>query len=219
MLEVAIDIERAMLGELGMSLDIEAPLLRAGSGIAQRVSRLVEDLDLDALAVLHVDGGAGIDGSRIGEREAVKFERGFVGAGHVELAVGGGAGEVIGDLGSEVGGLGDAHVRARVRDSKVAGDVAGHGDRSGRAVIGDLNRAVCDGGLVHEHLVDVGEVEDLAHRGERCAIGKGHRTSLFGGEEIGDLSDADMERLRGEAPYDKESQEGSIEPFHCITIV
>ena len=134
-LHVARDVEGALLLELGVPFDVEAAFLRAAGGIDEGVGGAGNDLDVDALAVLYVHGGAAIDGRGVGQREAVELDGSLVGARHIELAIGRGAAERIGDLGGQVAALGDADVCSALRDGKVlAGDAVG-GDGGRRAII------------------------------------------------------------------------------------
>ena len=154
MLHVAHHVERTLLGELGVALDVEAALLRAARRIDQRVGGAGDNFHLDALAVLDVYRRATIYGRGVGERKAVQLDGGLVGTRHVELAVGGGATEVVGDLRGQVAALRDADVCPALRDGEVVGDVAGHTHCCRRAAIDNLDGARGNGGGIDRGTVD-----------------------------------------------------------------
>ena len=70
-----------------MALDIQTALLRTASSINQRIGRTSNNLHLDALAVLDVDGSTAIYWRCIGQRQAVKLNSSLIGARHIELAI------------------------------------------------------------------------------------------------------------------------------------
>ena len=97
-LGIADDIECTLLGKLGVALDIETALLRTANGIGQCIGGASHNFHLDALAVLDMHGSPAIHGCRVGQRQAVQFYRSLVGARHVELAIGRGTAQRIGNL-------------------------------------------------------------------------------------------------------------------------
>ena len=81
---VGIDIEFAFALELGVSLIDETALLFAPGAVGESVDCTLLHADVDALAVLYVDGRSG----RVGKCEPIEFHGGLVAAFHVEFAVG-----------------------------------------------------------------------------------------------------------------------------------
>ena len=132
-LEVADDVERALLGKFGVSLDVEAALLRAAGRVGERIGGARYDLDFDALAVLDMHRRSAENGIDVGQCQAVELNRGFGRAGKVEFAVAAGAAQVVGDLArracidqvvGQFAALRDAHVRPVNRRRHILGDVA-----------------------------------------------------------------------------------------------
>ena len=134
-LHVAHDVERALLGEFGVPLDVETALLRAAGGVNEAVGGAGDDLHLDALAVLDVHGSTAIDGRGVGQGESVELNGGLVRARHVELAVGGGAAEVVDDLRGEAVALRNGDVRPVLGDGEVLAGDAVSGDSSRSAAV------------------------------------------------------------------------------------
>ncbi len=137
-LHVAHHVEGALLLELGVPLYIQAALLRACGGIGQGVGGAGDDLHVDALAVLDVQGCAAIHRSGIGQCQAVEFNGGLVGARHIEFAVGRRAAQPVSNLGSEGVALGDRDVSPLLVNCEILRHIVGHAYRRRCAVINDF---------------------------------------------------------------------------------
>ena len=142
MLHVAHNVEDALLLELGVALDVEAAFLRAAGGIDEGVGGAGDDLHVDALTVLDMHCGAAVHRCGVGQRETVELDGGFIGAGHVELAIGGGAAEVVGNLGGEGAALRDGDVCSLLADSQVLDGAVAHADRGVIAIVDDIHAVV-----------------------------------------------------------------------------
>ena len=66
MFHITHNVERSLLGKLGMSLDIETSLLLTACRINQGIGSTVDHLHFDALTVLDMDGGTAIYWCRVG---------------------------------------------------------------------------------------------------------------------------------------------------------
>ena len=82
---LAVDGECALALELGVALADEASLPVATSAVGEAVGRLVLDAEVDALAVLDVDGRT----IGIGQIESVEGDAALIAAAEVETAIGG----------------------------------------------------------------------------------------------------------------------------------
>ena len=82
---LAVDGECALALELGVALADEASLPVATSAVGEAVGRLVLDAEVDALAVLDVDGRT----IGIGQIESVEGDAALIAAAEIEAAIGG----------------------------------------------------------------------------------------------------------------------------------
>ena len=105
---IAINVERALALELGVTFAAEATFPVAAGAVAKRVLGAAFHTDINALSVLNVDGRTG----RIGQRKSGKSDRGFQRTVHIELAIGTRSRKRVGNLICEVIGLHNAYVRA-----------------------------------------------------------------------------------------------------------
>ena len=87
-LHIAHHIESAVLGKFGVAFNVKATLLRTRRGIGEPIGGAGDHFHLYSFAVLHMHGGATIDGCGIGEIKPVELDSGFVGTRGVEFAVG-----------------------------------------------------------------------------------------------------------------------------------
>ena len=69
----AINIEGALALELGMTLDIQGSFLRTVGTVGEGVDSAALNGDVDALAILHMDGCTAESGALVGEGEAAKL--------------------------------------------------------------------------------------------------------------------------------------------------
>ena len=82
---LAVDGECALALELSVALADEASLPVAISTVGEAVGRLVLDAEVDALAVLDVDGRT----IGIGQIESVEGDAALIAAAEIEAAIGG----------------------------------------------------------------------------------------------------------------------------------
>ena len=87
MLHVSSDVERALLGKLRMTFYIQASLLGTASSIDQRIGCARNDLHLDALAILDMDGSTTIDRRRIGQRQTIQLDSCLIGTRHIKFTI------------------------------------------------------------------------------------------------------------------------------------
>ena len=195
---VAIDVEHALALEFEVALAAQTALPVAAGAVAQSVLGVFLHREIDALAVLNVDGGAG----GIGERKAVELERSLQRAIHVELAVGAGAREGVGDFTGQVVGLHNADVGARDRDGEILRHVACHNDAGRRATVADADSVVDHVVVGEADLADgvgsrsVAHLIGFAFDGERSALCEGHVARVGGPMDIGDRPNFHVEHLR-----------------------
>ena len=87
MTRIAYDIKRASLLELGMAFHVKATFLRTIGDISKGVGSAINHLNINAFAVLDVDGGAAVHWGSVGQREATQLNGSLERARHIKLAV------------------------------------------------------------------------------------------------------------------------------------
>ena len=194
MSRVTIDIERALPLELSVSLDDKAGFLRTAGAVGKGVLCVLLHRDVDLLTVLNVDGRS----VGVGQGQSVERHVHLVVTRHVELSVGGTAGERVGHLARGIAdavALLDGDMGSADGGVHILGNVSGDIDLGRRAIVGDSHRVVGDGRVVNVYTANLRGGEGLTHDGHRGAAAVDHITSLRGGNLIDDIAHADVHRL------------------------
>ena len=76
---VAHNVKCTFLLELSVSLYIKAAFLRSAGSIDKRIGGACNDLHVDTLAILDMDGGTTVDRRCVRQCETIQFDSGFVG--------------------------------------------------------------------------------------------------------------------------------------------
>ena len=132
---VAHNVKCTFLLELSVSLYIKAAFLRSAGSIDKCIGGARNDLHVDTLAILDMDGGTTVDRCSVGQSETIQFDSGFVGTWHVKLTVGWWARKRIGDFAGQVTALRYWDVCPALRDGEVIRHVVGHGHGCWWAVV------------------------------------------------------------------------------------
>ena len=218
-LAVAADVQRALALELTMSLAHKGCLLVVLRAVGEGVLGVSFHADIDALAILDVEGCTG----GIGEREAAQLHGGFVGAGHIELAVAAVAGEAVGDLAggvvADIAALCYADMRAIDRDRQIAGNAAVDNHGGGIAVVGDHHGGVSHRRIINVHARDGIDVIGITSDGDLIAVGIDHLASILGRNLISHAAHLHVQRLRHGGHGGHDGKEGSEEALHRTMIL
>ena len=133
-------------------------------------------------------GSAAIYWGCVCQRQTVQFDGGLVGTSHIELAVGRGATECVGNLLGQVAALCDGNVRSVLLYGQILRHVARYSDGSRRSAVCHAYGAVGHVRVVHCHAANVTQCENFVQDGERVAVGIGHLARLRCGELVGDVA-------------------------------
>ena len=126
----------------------------------------------------------------VGQRQPVQFYRSFVGAGKIELTIGGSAAEVIGNLAYDIvhkTALCEIDMRPVDIGINILCHITGNGNGCSGAAIDNSNAVVGNSSIVDGH-TDIAQCKCLVHDGERGTVCKCHLACLRCRKQVGHIS-------------------------------